>query len=188
MAKVWHPSGMHFLDTKLQNKYQAVLFSILIFYEIWIIWRQVEFVKSGWYYTLFFFYYWILYTVESIGIPSFTRVLHPIYDSYIVGISNTIAHITHYPIKKYKILNIKQTIGNPFCETQPPASIGCVALSSMFVRCCLSRIGNTSSHLHYIMFQTIQTIYFLWGYDPGNVSVSTYPLYSLLSWAQFTVV
>ena len=25
----------------------------------------------------------------------------------------------------------------------------------------LSRIGNTSSHLHYMMFQTIQTIYFL---------------------------
>ena len=38
------------------------------------------------------------------------------------------------------------------------------------------------------MFETIQTIYFLWGYDPGNMSVSTYPLYSLLSWAQFTVV
>ena len=58
-----------------------------------------------------------------------------------------------------------------FCETQPPASIGWVALSSLFVR-CLSRIGNTSSHLHYMMFQTIQTIYFLWGYDPGNLSVS----------------
>ena len=31
--------------------------------------------------------------------------------------------------------------------------------------------------------------YFLWGYDPGNMSsqmsVSTYPLYLLLSWAQF---
>ena len=40
----------------------------------------------------------------------------------------------------------------------------------MFVRS--SRIGNTSSHLHYMMFQTIQTIYFLWGYDPGNMSVS----------------
>ena len=55
-------------------------------------------------------------------------------------------------------------------ETRPPASIGWVALSSMFV--CSSRIGNTSSHLHYMMFQTIQTIYFLWGYDPGNMSVS----------------
>ena len=44
----------------------------------------------------------------------------------------------------------------------------------LFVR-SLSRIGNTSSHLHYMMFQTIQTIYFLWGYDPGNMSVSTYP-------------
>ena len=66
------------------------------------------------------------------------------------------------------------------CETQPLPSIGWVALSSMFVRS--SRIGNTSSHLHYMMFQTIQTIYFLWAYDPGNMSVS-----SLLSWAQFTV-
>ena len=36
------------------------------------------------------------------------------------------------------------------------------------------------------MFQTIQTIYFLCGYDPGNMSVSSYLL--LLSWAQFTVV
>ena len=47
-------------------------------------------------------------------------------------------------------------------KTQPPASNGWVALSSMF-GCsfvCLSRIGNTSSHLHYMMFQTIQTIYF----------------------------
>ena len=34
--------------------------------------------------------------------------------------------------------------------------------SSIFtVRWLLSRIGNTSSHLHYMMFQTIQTIYFL---------------------------
>ena len=31
---------------------------------------------------------------------------------------------------------------------------------------------NISSYLHYMMFQTIQTIYFLWGYDPGNMSVS----------------
>ena len=47
--------------------------------------------------------------------------------------------------------------------------------SSIFTYClfvCLSRIGNTSSHLRYMMFQTIQTIYFLWGYDPGNMSVS----------------
>ena len=48
--------------------------------------------------------------------------------------------------------------------------------SSIFTVCsfvrCLSRIGNTSSHLHYMMFQTIQTIYFLWGYDPGKMSVS----------------
>ena len=60
--------------------------------------------------------------------------------------------------------------------------------SSIFNVCSLSRIRYTSSHLHYMMFQTIQTIYFLWGYDPDNMSVSTYPLYSLLSWAQFTVV
>ena len=64
---------------------------------------------------------------------------------------------------------------------------GTEADKTMFV-CSLSRIGNTSSHLHCMMFQTIQTIYFLWRYDPGNMSVSTYPLYSLLSWAQFTVV
>ena len=37
---------------------------------------------------------------------------------------------------------------------------------------CSSRIRYTSFHLHYMMFQTIQTIYFLWGYDPGNMSVS----------------
>ena len=37
---------------------------------------------------------------------------------------------------------------------------------------CLSRIGDISSHLHYMMFPGIQTIYFLWGYHPGNMSVS----------------
>ena len=56
-------------------------------------------------------------------------------------------------------------------------------LSSLF-GCSSSRIGNTSSHLHYMMFETIQTIYFLWGYDPGNMSVSTYaelsPVYCCL--------
>ena len=49
-----------------------------------------------------------------------------------------------------------------------------------------SRIGDISSHLHYMIFPSIQTIYFLWGYDPGNMSMSTNFL--LLSWAQFTVV
>ena len=47
--------------------------------------------------------------------------------------------------------------------------------SSIFTVCSFvrsSRIRDTSSHLHYMMFQTIQTIYFLWGYDPGNMSVS----------------
>ena len=43
------------------------------------------------------------------------------------------------------------------CETQPPASIW-LSSSIFTVRCSLSRIGNTSSHLHYMMFQTIQTI------------------------------
>ena len=71
------------------------------------------------------------------------------------------------------------------CKTQPPASIGWVALSSVFV-VRSSRIGNISSDLHYMMFLSIQFIYFLWGYDPGNMSVSTYLL--VLSWAQFTVV
>ena len=42
--------------------------------------------------------------------------------------------------------------------------------------CRLSRIGNTYSHLHYMMFQSIQTIYLLGGYDPANMSVSTYLL------------
>ena len=46
------------------------------------------------------------------------------------------------------------------------------ASSSIFTYCLLSRIRYTSSHLHYMMFQTIQTIYFLRGYDPGNISVS----------------
>ena len=58
--------------------------------------------------------------------------------------------------------------------------------SSIFNVCRSSRIRDTSFHLHYMMFPSIQTIYFLWGYDPGNMSVSTYLL--LLSWAQFTVV
>ena len=44
-----------------------------------------------------------------------------------------------------------------------------------------------SLHFHYMMFLTIQTTYFLWGYDPGTMSVS-FAMYSLLSWAQFTVV
>ena len=50
-----------------------------------------------------------------------------------------------------------------------------VALSSNVCRSFVvrsSRIHDTSSYLHYMMFQTIQTIYFLWGYDPGNMSVS----------------
>ena len=49
---------------------------------------------------------------------------------------------------------------------------GWVALSSLVVRRLFVPPGDTSSHLHYMMFQTIQTIYFLWGYDPGNMSVS----------------
>ena len=45
--------------------------------------------------------------------------------------------------------------------------------SSIFTYCSSSsRIRDTSSHLHYMMFQTIQIIYFLWGYDPGNMSLS----------------
>ena len=55
-------------------------------------------------------------------------------------------------------------------ETQPPASIGWVALSSL-VRSVVPH-SDISSHLHSLMFQTLQTIYFLWGYDPGNMSVS----------------
>ena len=71
-----------------------------------------------------------------------------------------------------------------FCETQPTASIGWVALSSV-VRSVVPH-SDISSYIHYMMFLSIQTIYFLWGYDPGNMSVSTYLL--VLSWAQFTVV
>ena len=109
-------------------------------------------------------------------------------------LASQVGKITSWYISKCKttlknfaslVAEVLRLVNN--CETQPPASIGWVALSSMFVR-SLSRIRYTSSYLHYMMFQTIQTIYFLWGYDPGNMSVSTYPLYSLLSWAQFTVV
>ena len=50
-------------------------------------------------------------------------------------------------------------------------------LSSFWWKCT----GNISAHLHYMMFPNIQTIYFLWGNDSGNTSVSTYLL--LLSWA-----
>ena len=52
------------------------------------------------------------------------------------------------------------------CTNQPPASIGSL-FTCLFVPHC-----NTLSYLHYMMFLTIQTIYFLWGYDPGNMSVS----------------
>ena len=47
--------------------------------------------------------------------------------------------------------------------------------SILFVVRRSPRIRDTSSHLHYMMFQTIQTIYILCGYDPGNMSVSSYP-------------
>ena len=62
--------------------------------------------------------------------------------------------------------------------------------SSIFnVRRRSSRIRDTSSHLHYMMFQTIQIKYFLWGYDPGNMSVSVSNLTPLnLSFAQLYVV
>ena len=73
-----------------------------------------------------------------------------------------------------------------YCKTQPPASIGWVALSSVIGCSSSSRIRDTSSHLHHMMFPSIQTIYFLYGYDPGNESVSKCLL--MLSWAQFTVV
>ena len=48
------------------------------------------------------------------------------------------------------------------------SSFHCLSSSSLFV-CRLSCCGNTPSHLHYMMFQTIQTIYFWWGYDLGNI-------------------
>ena len=60
-----------------------------------------------------------------------------------------------------------------YCETQPPASIGWVALSSVVCSSFVVPHCNNSSYFHYMMFQTIQTIYFLWGYDPGNVNISS---------------
>ena len=86
------------------------------------------------------------------------------------------------------ICHSKQVVESPFwpqnplshlkadknCKTQPPASIGWVALSSVVRRrrCPSVPHCNISSYLHYVMFQTIQIIYFLWGYDPGNMSLS----------------
>ena len=52
------------------------------------------------------------------------------------------------------------------CETQSPASIGRVALSSVIGRS--SRIRDTSSHLHYMMFKIIQNVR-IWSWQ--NVSV-----------------
>ena len=97
----------------------------------------------------------------------------------------TLANTMTDLLANFKVKVRLQFIEIKYCETQPQASIGWVALFSV-VRCRLSCIGNISSHLHYMMFLSIQTIYFLWGYDPGNMSVSTYLL--VLSWAQFTVV
>ena len=59
------------------------------------------------------------------------------------------------------------------CETQPPASIGWVALSSLIVVRLVGYPASVTPHLDYMMFDTIQTIYFLCGYDPGN-SLSTF--------------
>ena len=36
-----------------------------------------------------------------------------------------------------------------------------------------SRIGDISTSLHFMMSETIQTIYFLLGYDPGNMSATS---------------
>ena len=59
--------------------------------------------------------------------------------------------------------------------------MGWVALSSLRRP---ASVGDISTYLHNMMFQTIQTIYILWGYDPGNISVSTYaelsPVYCCL--------
>ena len=60
----------------------------------------------------------------------------------------------HFQILEIWIQNIFCQI--KYCETQPPASIGWVALSSVIV--CL--FGDISSHLPFMMFLSIQTIYF----------------------------
>ena len=68
------------------------------------------------------------------------------------------------------------------CETQPPASIGWVALSSL-VRCPSVPPGDMVSYINYMMFQTTQTIYFMRGHDPGNVSVSSYDHMMIIIWS-----
>ena len=45
------------------------------------------------------------------------------------------------------------------------------SLSSLVRR--LSRIGDISTYLHYMMSKTIQAEYFRLGYDPGNVSAKS---------------
>ena len=118
----------------------------------------------------------------SWGSSMFWSIFHNHYKGFCFRMNNLVCLEL---IRPYEGLLTQCAKERPFCKTQPPASIGWVALSSVIVR-SIVRIGDISSHLHYLMFPSIQTIYFLWGYDPGNMSVSTYLL--LLSWAQFTVV
>ena len=56
-------------------------------------------------------------------------------------------------------------MNSTYCETQPPALSSVVCLSSV-------PHSDISTYLHYMIFPSIQTIYFLWGYDSGNMSVS----------------
>ena len=58
-------------------------------------------------------------------------------------------------------LQLIPCVSEGFCKTQPPASIGWVALSSLVCRLSSVPHCNISSYLYYMMFQTIQTIYFL---------------------------
>ena len=78
------------------------------------------------------------------------------------------------------------TSGSKYCETQPPASIGWVALYSLFGcssfvphpwHLLSSPLYDVSDHTNHIFSVSI------WSWQHVSVNIS-----SLLSWAQFTVV
>ena len=82
---------------------------------------------------------------------------------------------------KKKWQNADRNKISPLCKLRNSASSFHWLSSSIFSYCLFgrsSRISDISSHIHYVMFRSIQTLYFLWGYDPGNMSVSNSELYT----------
>ena len=91
--------------------------------------------------------------------------------------------LVNYPIHHHLKLDLFYLTGVKLRDSA--SSFHCLS-SSIFTCLFVVTHSDISSHLDYMMFPSIQTIYFLWGYDPGNMLVPTYLL--MLSWAQFAVV